>query len=357
MDWRPQASINLTALQHNLTQVRQHAPGQRIIAVIKADAYGHGLVPVAQSLQGQVDMFAVARLHEAITLREAGIAADILLLEGVHDQEELTLAIRHTLQPVVHQASQVALLQCMRPDRTIYCWLKINTGMHRLGIAPSEVNTTLQQIRCCQHIRLCGLMTHLANADDPADTSVRQQMDQMIMLGKQHPLPQTIANSAGILHWPASHADWVRPGLMLYGAAPHPTRPGSAYDLQPVMTLTAPLLGIRQVQAGERVGYNGLWEAHKTHQIGIVGIGYGDGYPRNITADAYVIVNQQPARIVGRISMDMLTIDLTDIPAQRGDQVVLWGTELPINQVATWAQTVPYTLFTGVTARVLRHYQ
>ncbi|MEL6711454.1 MAG: alanine racemase [Pseudomonadota bacterium] len=355
MDWRPQASINLTALQHNLTQVRQHAPEQRIIAVIKADAYGHGLVPVAESLQGQVDMFAVARLHEAITLREAGITTDILLLEGVHDQEELTLAVHHTLQLVVHQTSQITLLN--HTDQPVCCWLKINTGMHRLGLAPTEAATAIQQIRRCKQIRLRGLMTHLANADDPADTSVQPQLDQMTKLGKQHLLPQTIANSAGILHWPASHADWVRPGLMLYGAAPHPTRPGSAYDLQPVMTLTAPLLGIRQVQAGDRVGYNGLWQAHKTHQIGIVGIGYGDGYPRSITDDAYVMINQQPARIVGRISMDMLTIDMTDIPAQRGDQVVLWGTELPINQVATWAQTVPYTLFTGVTARVLRHYQ
>jgi len=198
-------------------------------------------------------------------------------------------------------------------------------------------------------------MTHLANADDPTDASVQQQLDQMTTLGKHHDLPQTIANSAGILHWPTSHADWVRPGLMLYGAVPDPAQTSDHYGLQPVMTLTAPLLAMRQVQAGDRVGYHGIWQAHQTHRIGVVGIGYGDGYPRNISEDAYVLINQQPARIIGRISMDMLSIDLTDIPARIGDRVTLWGHGLPAEQVAIWAQTLPYTLFTGVATRVFRH--
>ncbi len=353
-DWRPQASIDLHALQHNLARVRQLAPGRRIIAVIKADAYGHGLLLVAQAVQDQVNMLAVARLHEAVSLREADITTNILLLEGVNDREELNLAAHLNLQLVVHQASQITLLRHTR--QPVRCWLKVNTGMHRLGLAPTEVDTAVQQLRYCEHSRLIGLMTHLANANDPTDTSVQQQLDQMATLRKRYDLPQTIANSAGILHWPASHADWVRPGLMLYGAAPDPTQADNRYGLQPVMTLTAPLLALRQIQAGDRVGYNGIWQAHQTHRIGMVGIGYGDGYPRNISEDAYVLINQQPARIVGRISMDMLSIDLTDIPARIGDQVTLWGQGLPADQVAIWAQTLPYTLFTGITSRVARSY-
>jgi alanine racemase len=354
-DWRPQASINLQALQHNLAQVQQHAPGRQIMAVIKADAYGHGLLPVAQALQGQAHALAVARLHEAVTLREAGITSDIVLLEGINDPQELTLAAQLNLQLVLHQAAQLTLLQHTR--QPINCWLKVNTGMHRLGLAPSEVTPAIQHCQQTPHIRLLGLMTHLANADELGDASVQQQLDQMTAFGTQHPIPQTIANSAGILHWPASHADWVRPGLMLYGATPHPTNIGRACGLRPVMTLTAPLLAIRQVQAGDRVGYSGIWQAHRSHQIGIVGIGYGDGYPREISTDAYVLIKQQRARIVGRISMDMLTIDLTSIPAQVGDLATLWGDGLPTDQVAIWAQTLPYTLLTGITTRVVRHYQ
>ncbi len=356
-NWQPQARIDLHALQHNLTQVRQRAPGRQIIAVIKADAYGHGLLPVAQALRDQVNMFAVARLHEAVTLREADITTDLLLLEGVNDREELSLATHLNLQLVVHQASQITLLRHTQLRQPVLCWLKVNTGMHRLGLAPAEVDAAIQQLCRCENSQLVGLMTHLANADDPTDASVQQQLNQMVTLGRRHDLPQTIANSAGILHWPASHADWVRPGLMLYGAAPHSAGTISTCRLQPVMTLTAPLLAIRQVQAGDRVGYNGIWQAHQTRRIGVVGIGYGDGYPRNISGDAYVLINQHPARIVGRISMDMLSIDLTDIPAHIGDRTVLWGNGLPTDQVAIWAQTLPYTLFTGVSARVSRHYQ
>ena len=355
MPWHPQAIINLSALQDNLAQVRSCAPHCQVIAVVKADAYGHGLLPIAQALQAKADMLAVARLHEAVRLRELGIAAELLVLEGVNDADELALAAQHKVQLVVHHVRQIDILDqaAIQPVR---CWLKIDTGMHRLGIEPSFLNEARRRLGACATVDLVGLMTHLANADDPTDLSVNQQVSCMTAVCQTDQLPLSIANSAGIVLWPDSHADWVRPGLMLYGASPCPTQSAATFGLQPVMTLSAALLAVRQVQKGDRVGYGGIWQATEPKAVGVVGIGYGDGYPRQIDSSAYVLINQQRATILGRVAMDMLVIDLQGLQAQVGDRVILWGDGLPVDVVAAWANTIPYTLLTGVTSRVTRHY-
>ncbi len=353
--WQPQATINLGALRHNLTQVRQKAPGSRVIAVVKADAYGHGLQRIAETLQTAVEMLAVARLHEAIELRENGIQSELLVLEGINDAEELAIATHHNLQLVVHHPRQIAIYQ-QAVSVGISCWLKIDTGMHRLGFHPDTVKQAVQQLQASPAVHNLGLMTHLANADDPADASVACQIKRMEAVCQAYELPQTISNSAGIMAWPDSHADWVRPGLMLYGALPCQHSTAAAAGLQPVMTLSAALLAVRTVQKGDRVGYGGNWQATQAGTLGVVGIGYGDGYPRQISSTAQVLINQQRATIVGRISMDMLVIDLQDIPADAGDQVILWGEGLPIEEVAAWADTIPYTLLCGVMPRVQRVY-
>ena len=355
MSWCPQARIKLSALQHNLAQVRSFTPNSRVMAVVKADAYGHGLLPIAQALHTEVDMFAVARLHEAITLRASGISVDVLVLEGVNDADELALAVQHRIQLVVHHVRQIDVLEqaAVQPAR---CWLKIDTGMHRLGIAPSFLNEAKHRLMACSAADFVGLMTHLANADDPTDPSVMQQVACMAAVGQTIQRPLSIANSAGIVFWPDSHADWVRPGLMLYGASPCQTQSAASIGLQSVMTLSAALLAVRQVQTGDRVGYGGTWQATEPKTVGVVGIGYGDGYPRQIDSTAYVLINQQRATILGCVSMDMLVVDLQGIQAQAGDRVILWGDGLPVDVVAAWADTIPYTLLTGVTPRVSRHY-
>ena len=356
MPWHPQATIHLPALYHNLQQVRRYAPHSRLIAVIKADAYGHGLPTIAQALQHQVAMLAVARLDEALQLRASGISSALLILEGVQDTTELTAAAAANLQLVVHAPHQVQLLHHAQLTQPTPCWLKIDTGMHRLGFPPSHAEQIRQQLQTCPYVQLAGLMTHLANADDPTDASVMAQLHCLATCCPTYTGPRCIANSAGIIAWPTSHADWVRPGLMLYGASPCQDRSAEHIGLRPVMTLSAKLISIQSVRRGDRVGYGGTWQAPQDGKLGIVGIGYGDGYPRQIAPQACVLLNQQRAPIVGRISMDMLAINLHHIPAQIGDSVVLWGEGLPIEEVAHWAQTIPYTLLCGVTQRVPRHY-
>lgn len=351
------ADIDLGALRHNLGVVRRHAPGSRVMAVVKSQAYGHGEQAVAQALEPGVDALAVARIEEGVALRQAGISCPLLVLEGGVLGEHLDLARRYDLQLVVHDMYQLAVLQADRSSAPLDCWLKIDTGMHRLGIAPDQAAAMLKQLQALPQVRVLAVMTHLANADDTDDFTTRTQIERMQIATTDIGLPRSIANSAGILGWPGAHSDWVRPGIMLYGASPLQGHSAADLDLRPVMTLSAPLIAIRGIEAGAAVGYGGTWAAPEAMPLGVVSIGYGDGYPRHIHKGAEVLLRGKRATVVGRVSMDMITIDLRGIGEARvGDRVVLWGDGLPAESLAANCNTIPYTLFCGVTGRVQRRY-
>lgn len=349
----PIAEIDLSALRNNFAVVQRNAPDARVMAVVKSLAYGHGAIEIAQALADRVDALAVARTGEALTLRQAGITQPIIVLEGPSTVDELTLYVEHDLQLVVHQPLQVAWLRA-HTAQPLSVWLKIDTGMHRLGFPSAEAGALIEELSELFAVSSLQLMTHLANADDLLDETTAMQVQRFDDVAQQFSLTCSIANSAGILAWPVSHADWVRPGLMLYGASPVLERTPEDYGLLPVMRLCAQLIAVNKIARGERVGYGGTWVAPHDMCIGVVGIGYGDGYPREVTGEACVSLNGQRAPIVGRVSMDMLTIDLGHIEADAGDVVELWGGHIRVDEVAQWAQTIPYTLFCGVTERVRR---
>ena len=350
------ADIDLSALRHNVAVVRAHAPHSRVMAVVKSLAYGHGCIPIAQALQGQADALAVARFEEAVALREAGISGPLVVLEGPACAAQLDVAAELDLQLTLHHASQLPLLRSYR-GAPLACWLKCDTGMHRLGFVPQELAGLHAELCALPGVASVDLMTHLACADDRDDATTQAQLAAFAQAAEGLQAQRSIANSAGILAWPDSHADWVRPGLMLYGASPMLGQDAEAFDLRPVMTLQAPLIAIKPLAAGEAVGYGATWRAPRDLPLGVVGIGYGDGYPRHIGADAQVLINGQRVPVVGRVSMDMITVDLSGIEAQVGDSVTLWGEGLPADEVARWADTIPYTLFCGVSARVERRYK
>lgn len=355
MAFSPTARIDLDALRHNLGVARAAASGRRAMAVIKADAYGHGLTRVAAALSG-ADALAVARLDEAVRLRDAGCRQPVLLLEGCLDAGELAEAARLGFTLVIHHPEQLALLASTDVAQPLACWLKVDTGMHRLGFTPEQAVAAWQRLAGLkQAAGTPGLMTHLANADDRDDPVTGEQLARFAPLAERLGAQTSIANSAGILGWPDSHGDWVRPGLMLYGASPFVAGQGSDHGLRPAMTLSARLIAINALKAGDPVGYGGTFRCPADMTVGVVGIGYGDGYPREIAPGTPVSIGGVEAPIVGRVSMDMLTVDLRGHPAAGvGDEVVLWGADLPLERIAAAAGTIPYTLTCGVTARV-RH--
>jgi len=351
------AVINLSALRHNLSIAKRHAPHSRIMAIIKANGYGHGSVAVAQALH-QADAFGVACLDEAINLREAGISQPIVLLEGVVHAADLNLVRGYELELVIHHPLQIDLLQ-QDKGRAIPVWLKVDTGMHRLGVAPAQTGEILQRLNelhtVAQPIRL---MTHLANADDRQDDTTTQQLVLFDSATAGLSLETSIANSAGILGWTSSHRDWVRPGIMLYGVSPFVDSQAVDHDLQPVMTLQSELIAINRHQQSEPVGYGGVYRCPEAMSIGVVAIGYGDGYPRHAPTGTPVLVNGQRVPLIGRVSMDMVCVDLRDCPNARiGDPVILWGTGLPVEEVAAMAGTIGYELLCRVTQRVPCEYQ
>jgi len=350
---RPWASIDHAALRHNLEVARGHAPHSRVWAVIKANAYGHGMVQVARTLSG-ADGFAVARVEEGVHLREAGEAKPILVLEGAVFPEEVEVAVRHRLELALHRADQVGLLERAVPRNPIAVWVKVDTGMHRLGIPPEEVPALLERLSRCPNLaRPPGLMTHLANADDPSDPLTERQCERLRALAPGGGLRLSIGNSAGIVACPASRTDWVRPGIMLYGASPVVGRSAAELGLKPVMTLTSRLIAVRRLRRGDSVGYSGTWTCPEDMPIGVVGIGYGDGYPRHAPTGTPVLIRGRRLPLVGRVSMDMLSIDLRGLSEARvGDQVTLWGVGLPAEEIAERSGTISYELFCRLTGRV-----
>lgn len=347
------AQINLAALKHNLSIVRQYAKHSRIMAVIKANAYGHGLIRVAKMLN-QIDAFALLELEAAIQLREIGIHQPILLLEGFFSESDLTLIDQYRLSTVIHHPEQLAMLADYRTDKKIDLFLKINTGMNRLGLTPREGSKAIHTLKNLSHVGEITLMTHLACADDPAAyREVNNQLDIFSEVLDIAHLPCSLANSAAIIQHPQTHQDWVRPGIMLYGASPLIHKTAAELDLMPVMTVSSKIIALQQLSENDRVGYSGAFQAQHPMQIGIVAAGYADGYPRHAQTGTPIIVNGQRTRIVGRVSMDMLAVDLTGIRnVAVGSPVILWGNHLPIEEVAKSAGTISYELFCSLSSRV-----
>ena len=349
------AVIDLAALRHNLRCAQDAAPGRRVLAAIKADGYGHGLVRAARALEA-ADALGVACLQEALELRDAGIRAPIVLLEGFFHRDELPAVVEHGLEVVVHHPHQLEALEANDAARPIPVWLKVDTGMHRLGFPADAAAEVWQRLTACRAAAPLGAMTHLANADDLDDPTTETQLARFAQAVACCPgAERSVANSAGVLGWPASHSDWVRPGIMLYGISPFPGRDGTAEGLRPAMTLHSQLMAVNRLAAGARVGYGGTWTAPEAMPVGVVAAGYGDGYPRHLPSGAPVLVNGRRVPLIGRVSMDMATVDLRGQPEARvGDPVVLWGDGLPVEEVAEWAGTIAYELVCGVTQRVAR---
>jgi alanine racemase len=347
------AVLDLNALQHNLQKVRALAPDAKIMAVIKANGYGHGLVRVAETLAG-ADAFAVARVQEGIRLRKAGLQNRIAVLEGFTCSEELDDLLAYRLDAVVHSFAQLAMLEQRSGQGEIAVWLKLDTGMNRLGFHPKQFTEVHQRLSDCAVIRQpVNLMTHLANADDLQDAMTPKQLKLFKDTVGAAPGERSIANSAGILGWPNALTDWVRPGVMLYGISPFPDSTGGQLSLKPIMSLHSRLIAVKPLAKGETVGYGCRWVCPQDTTMGVVAIGYGDGYPRYAKPGTPVLVNGQRVPLIGRVSMDMITVDLATQPdAKPGDAVTLWGAGLPVEEIALAADTIPYTLVCGVTQRV-----
>ena len=349
------AIINRSALRHNFAVARQHAGKARVWAVVKANAYGHGLSRVAQALAQAADGFALIELEGAIALREAGIAQAILLLEGFYSADELPLIAQYQLTPVIHSLHQVRLLQSAALSTGVPVYLKLNTGMNRLGLDGDEIQTAMQALQDSGRVTSITLMTHFADADcDESGRGIGGQMAHVKQLRSDPDLPLSLANSAALLRYPESRADWVRAGIMLYGSSPFPDMASAAaLGLLPVMTLQSELIAVRTLCAGERIGYGGVFTAETAMKVGVVACGYADGYPRHAPTGTPVLVAGQHTRTLGRVSMDKICVDLTALPsAQIGTPVTLWGEGLSADLVASASGTVSYELFCALAARV-----
>ncbi|MFO1505055.1 MAG: alanine racemase [Steroidobacteraceae bacterium] len=349
------AEVSAAALRANLARIREVAPASRVMAVVKANAYGHGLVPTALCLAGaDADAFGVARLDEAMALRGAGIRGRIVLLEGVFDAEQLAEAARQSLDIVVHEAEQLALLEATPHGQRFVVWLKIDTGMNRLGFRPSAAEAALLRLqRLGDRVLDLRLMTHFASADERDSKLTRQQLARFDVLTQGRGWARSLANSAAIFAQPDSHADWVRPGLALYGVSPFADQVGAHLGLHAAMRLVSSVIAVREVPAGETVGYGGVWRAVRDSRVAIIAGGYGDGLPRALPNGTPVLVRGRRAQLAGRVSMDMIAVDVTGVPGvQVGDPAVLWGPELPVEEIAAHAGTLSYELLCAVSQRV-----
>lgn len=336
--------IDLAAIRHNYRLLKTIAPDSKVIAVIKADAYGHGAIQVAKALP-EADAFAVSNCLEAIPLREAGITQKIIVLGGVIDQLEMQACIDYRLDAVIHQFWQLALLENVTQPRSIDIWLKFNSGMGRLGFAADEIRQALQRLNKLPQVDTVRLMTHLANADDAADEKTLDQLQQTHDL-ELNQYEWGVANSAGILSWPQSRLNWVRAGITLYGSDPMSGGLDNQQQqqLKPVMQLRTRVLAINHLKKGQSIGYGGLYTCQQDQRIAVLAAGYADGYPRHLT-DGYVLLNGHRADIVGRVSMDMITVNVTDMDVKPGDEAILWGESPTANEIANLSETIAYELY------------
>ena len=349
------AKIKLSSLRHNVSFAKSIAPATKLMAVIKADAYGHGAISVAEALEDDVEAFAVASLDEAMELRGQKISTPVLILEGVFSPEDIKTCSLNDITIAVHNSTQLDWLERARIENKVNCWLKIDTGMSRLGIKPEMVSLSLERLQSCSHVaKDIVLFTHLACADDLNNNFTSTQLKIFNQITSNFLLPRSTANSAGILGWPSSHLDWIRPGYMLYGNSPFAVNDEKHSALKPVMTLTSEVIATREVTKGSSVGYGSSWTARENSKIATVCVGYGDGYPRQAPIGTPVLINGQRAPLAGRVSMDMITVDISNISAKIGDEVVLWGDGLPLNEIANTANTIGYELTARMPKRVPR---
>ena len=352
------ATIDLSAIRHNYAVAKRCAPGRQVFAVVKANAYGHGLREVVTALHDQADGFAVASLEEAVEVRALHGEARILLLEGCFAEEEYPLAAELGLDLVVHSEQQVAQLLGASLSRPLNIWLKLDSGMHRLGLDEAALRACHGRLQGAAQVGEINLLSHFACADERGHELSEQQLETFLDLLDLDFAQRSLANSAAILTIPAAHMDWLRPGIMLYGATPFAELSAAELGLKPAMSLSAQLIAIREVAIDDSVGYGGAWRAQRPSRIGTVSCGYADGYPRHAPSGTPLLIRGQRVPLVGRVSMDMLTVDLTDLPAaQVGDEVQLWGAQLPVDEVAQAAGTIGYELLTKVTQRVQRRYR
>ncbi len=347
------AVIDTRALRQNFRTVRERARGARVMAVVKANAYGHGLVPTALAL-AEADAFGVARLEEGLALRAAGITQPIVLLEGVFAAEHVLEAARHGFDLVVHDPLQIELLEEFSGTQRFVLWIKIDTGMNRLGFRPEDFAAALERVQRLQPAPLeIRLLTHLARADDRDDAMTRDQLALFKEVTRGLDYASSVANSAGLFGGVHLGCDWVRPGLVLYGASPFGDKDGRQLGLQPVMSLETSVIAVRRVPRGETVGYGATWKAARDSSVAIVAAGYGDGLARGLASGTPVLIEGRRAPLVGRVSMDMIAVDVTDLGGVHvGTPVVLWGEDLPVEEVARHAGTIAYELLCAVSQRV-----
>lgn len=350
--------IDTQALMHNVAKVKQYASGKKIIAMVKANAYGCGLASVLPVLEQQVDAFGVACLEEALVLRELGIQTSCVLFQGIFSANELPLVVQYDLECVIHHWQQLHWILAMPLTKKIKVWLKVDTGMHRLGFMPQEVPQVVEALLACQWIDAeVGLMTHLACADEPQLACNQVQLEKFNTLHlPKIKFSRSIANSAAIIALPEMHFDVVRPGIMLYGVSPFAQQTGIELGLKPVMHFMSAITAIHHYPAYARIGYGGVWHSNMPSIIGVVAAGYGDGYPRGVAPGTCVWVNEQRLPIVGRVSMDMLMIDLTHSHnVQIGQSVELWGPNIPVEEIAQAVGTIGYELICHLSPRVHRN--
>ncbi|PWI33370.1 alanine racemase [Vibrio albus] len=352
-----EAVVDLEALRHNYQFFKNRCKASKVVAVIKGDAYGHGAVEVAKALDC-ADMFAVSRIEEGIWLREAGITQPVLLLEGCFCADDLTIAAKEGFETLIHHPEQLRDIETAELEKPIKVWLKLDTGMHRLGVHAEEVADYVDRLRASKNVDgEPGFASHFSCADDLNSPTTQSQLERFLAMTAPYPGEKTLANSAGALYWPEAHFDYARVGIALYGISPDENQTGKEQGLKPVMTLKSKLIAVREHKAGDPVGYGEIWHSGNDTRLGVIAMGYGDGYPRLAPEGTPVWVNGRIVHIVGRVSMDMLTVDLgADATDKAGDEVELWGNHLPVEQVARHIGTIPYELVIKLTKRVCKNY-
>ena len=362
---RARVTIDLAALKHNALTAKKNAPNSSLMVVLKANAYGHGFIECAQTLLSVADELAVASMDDALFLRnylakqldQQQIA--ITTLSGFYSADEIPEAVDNNVSFIVYDYSQLTLLEKSDNKKTLRIWIKVDTGMSRLGFAIDDLADVLLRIAQLNSVEIRGIVSHLANADEPTHTSNARQLARFLELKQQYSdrnWQWSLANSAAVMGISGAHQDWIRPGIMLYGSSPIIDQSAESLNLKPVMTFSTELISIRQVTKGESVGYGSIWTADKQTSVGVIACGYADGYPRHIAENTPVLIDNQPSKILGRVSMDLIVVDLTNVKATIGSEVVLWGKGLPIDEIARSAETIAYELLCGITQRVRKEY-
>ena len=361
--------VDLSALKHNALLVKQQCQHSQVMAAIKANAYGHGILQAAESLKEVVDEYAVASMDDVAQIRQSLTHCSdigITVLSGFYHKDEILDAAHFNASLVIYDLQQVSyMLEYEYIDSEVFSskklniWLKVDTGMNRLGLQMDQLPSVIEKIESNKYIKLRGIISHFANADDIGNQLNKKQILQFEKLRarfQKKPWLWSLANSAGIFNFSNIHHDWVRPGIMLYGGSPLQGISAAELDLQAVMTFSSQVVSMRMVKSGQSIGYGSLWVAEKDTFVAVVACGYGDGYPRCIKADTPVLLAGQKTTILGRVSMDLLVVDATGINASVGSEVVLWGKGLPVEEIAQSVGTISYELFCGITERVTRAY-